>query len=282
MLFKKPWLNLTSNILWRDFAKISLKFETTFFKKTIIFTTFERSGIYSIDYTETISLLRKFVRGTMQKKNRKKRFFFSTVSSSEFELFRIRFQTLHEMKVGLNEWKNKIAASNVQWNDSARKKELNQYVNFTQQMIAEFQFKNYELFLHQKRRQNELLQKFIFRKRLKSTIDVFEIIKEDVLAAIIEKRRKENELTKKKKHNMYMKFWRTERDAILTKKFIARKNGKARIKKIKEYIKRKIEMSDENKCAIVNPKIEWKATNFTWLADKAKKAQTKKKSVASF
>ena len=133
---------------------------------------------------------------------------------------------------------------------------MDQYVNFTQQMIAESQFKDYELFFHHKRRQDELLQKSIFRKRLKPTIDVLKIIKKNALATIIEKRRKKNELTKKKKHNMYMKFWRTEKDAILTKKFIARKNEKAKIKKIKEYTKRKVEMLDENKCAIVNTEIE--------------------------
>ena len=91
----------------------------------------------------------------------------------------------------------------MQWNDPARKKELDQYVNFTQQMIVEFQFKDYELFFHQKRRQNELLQKSISRKRLKFTIDVFEIIKKNAFAAITEKLRKENELTKKKTQHVY-------------------------------------------------------------------------------
>ena len=36
-------------------------------------------------------------------------------------------------------------------------------------------------------------------------------------------------------------------------------------------------MPDEDKCAIVNSKIEWKATNFTWLVEKTRKAQAKEK-----
>ena len=129
-------------------------------------------------------------------------------------------------------------------------------MNFTQQVIAEFHFKDYELSFHQKRRHDELQQKTTFRKRLKFTIGVLGIIKENAFAIIIEKRRKENELAKKKKHNMYMKFWRTEKDDILTKKLIVRKNEKARIKKIKEFTKQRIEMPEKNKCVIVNSKVE--------------------------
>ena len=84
------------------FCEDLTKIRNNIFKKIIILTTFERSGMYFIDYTEIISLLRKFVSGTMQKKVAKK-FFFSAISLSESELLRIRPQTLHEMKVGLNE-----------------------------------------------------------------------------------------------------------------------------------------------------------------------------------
>ena len=51
------------------------------------------------------------------------------------------------------------------------------------------------------------------------------------LAAIIEKRRKENKTAKKSI------IWRTKRDDIQTKKVIAWKNEKTRIKRIKSYVK---------------------------------------------
>ena len=130
-------------------------------------------------------------------------------------------------------------------------------------MIAESHFKDYELSLHQKRRHDELLQKSSSRKRLKSTTGVLGIIKEDALAAITAKRQKEDEMAKKKEHNMYMKFWRTKKDDILIKELIVRKNEKIKIKKVKKYTKQKIEMSNKDKCAIVNPKIEWKVSNLT-------------------
>lgn len=65
-------------------------------------------------------------------------------------------------------------------------------------MIAESYFKDYKLSLHQKRWQDKLLQKTTSRKRLKPTFDVLRIIKKDALAAIVEKRQKENDLAKKK------------------------------------------------------------------------------------
>lgn len=76
---------------------------------------------------------------------------------------------------------------------------------------------------------------------------------------------------------MYMKFWRTERDDVLAKGIIARRGEKARIKRIKTYTKRKEEVPEEDKCAIVDPEVEWKATNPTWLAEEAREARAKEK-----
>jgi hypothetical protein len=73
-------------------------------------------------------------------------------------------------------------------------------------MIVDHHFKNYELFLHQKRRDEKLLQKFISRKRLKSISEVLDLIKEDALTAMTEKRQKEDELITRRKHNNYMRF----------------------------------------------------------------------------
>lgn len=71
------------------------------------------------------------------------------------------------------------------------------YVNHTQQIIAKSQLKNYELFFHFKKRNNELMRKNTFRKRLKikSTNEILKFIKENVLQIIVEK-----QIKKKRNH----------------------------------------------------------------------------------
>lgn len=55
---------------------------------------------------------------------------------------------------------------------------------------------------------------------------------------------------------MCIKFWRTERDDILAKGIIARKDEKARIKRVKEYTKQGVEVPEEDKRAIVDLEVE--------------------------
>ena len=63
---------------------------------------------------------------------------------------------------------------------------------------------------------------------------VLGITSEDALAAMAEKRRKEDELIKNREHNNYMRMWRMERDNLLAKGIIARKDEKARLKRVKD------------------------------------------------
>ena len=241
------------------------------FKKTIILFAFKKSEIYSIDAFECIVQLRKFVFNIQTKSQKNEKFL-----SIEFILFRIHFTTLKNVKYELNQWKSKIDVF-MQWNDSARKKKLNQYVNHTREIIAELHFKKYELFLHQKRRHDELMQKIIFRKRLKFIFEKISITKKNALTIITEKRRKKNELIKKQKYNNFMRMWRMKRNDLLTKNIIARKEKKIKLKKIKNYTKRKIQMSDEDAISIINFEMKWKTSNSTWLIEKIKKTKTKSK-----
>ena len=66
------------------FCEDLIKIRNNIFKKIIILTIFEKSDMYFIDFIECISLLRKFVPDTVQKKNRKKRLFFSISTISFF------------------------------------------------------------------------------------------------------------------------------------------------------------------------------------------------------
>ena len=73
-----------------------------------------------------------------------------------------------------------------------------------------------------------------------------------------------------------MRMWRMKRDDLLTKKIIARKK-KIRLKRIKNYTKRKIQIFDENATSIIDSEVKWKTSNFTWLIEKIKKTKTKLK-----
>ena len=256
------------------FCQNLIQIQNNTFKKIFIQMIFRKSDMYFIDAFQCIVQFRKFV-SDVQTKNRKNEESFS-VSFSNFVLFRIQFQTLKKVEYGLDQWKLKIDAV-MQWNDSVREEELNQYVSHTRQMIAESQFKDDELFFYQKRRHDELMQRATFRKRLKPTFEGMGITKKNALAAIAEKRRKKNELIKKKEHNNFMRMWRMKRDDLLTKDIIAQKKKKARLKKVKDYTKRKIQMSDENTIPIIDSEMEWKTSNSTWLAEKVRKTKTKSK-----
>ena len=104
------------------FCEDLTKIRNNTFKKSTIQSAFEKSGMYSLDSANCISLLRKFVPGTVQKKSRKDELSLSSSTTASFlesELPRIRSQTLHKVEVGLNEWRTKIEAFHVQWSDLA-------------------------------------------------------------------------------------------------------------------------------------------------------------------
>lgn len=159
--------------------------------------------MWPVDASQCIAQLRKFVPSVIKSRDEKERYF--ATSLVEPILPRIQPTNLQEVEYGLDQWKSKIDAT-MQWSDPAREEELNQYVSHTRHIIAESHFRDYELSLHQKRRHEELLYKSISRKRLKPTFGALGIAKEDALAAIAKKRRKEDELVKKKEHNTYMRI----------------------------------------------------------------------------
>ena len=88
------------------FCEDLTKIRNNTFKKFTIQSVFENSGMYFFDFVNCISFFRKFVPGTLQKKNRKNGLFFSTafaVSFFESKLLRIRPQTLYDVEIGLSQ-----------------------------------------------------------------------------------------------------------------------------------------------------------------------------------
>ena len=68
-----------------------------------------------------------------------------------------------------------------------------------------------------------------------------------------------------------------ERNDVFAKGIIARKDEKKRQKRVRDYERREITMPNEDAVSIVDPEVEFKASNPTWLAEEARKAKTKTK-----
>ena len=65
---------------------------------------------------------------------------------------------------------------------------MNDFVNSTQKIVVEANFKDYELSFHHKRRHDELTQKVTCRKRLRATFSIdrdLGLTKENVLEKMI-------------------------------------------------------------------------------------------------
>ena len=147
----------------------------------------------------------------------------------------------------------------------------------TRKVVTESTFKEIELEQHHKRRRDEVMARSTSRKRLKPIGGPLGLTKEDALQAIAEKAKKEEEAAKKKENANFMKIWRWERDNILAKGIAARKEEKARIKRVKGFIKQGLPIPDADLMPIEDPEVSWKANDMTWKAEEARKAQAKNK-----
>lgn len=144
-------------------------------------------------------------------------------------------------------------------------------------MITKASFNEYELKLHNKRRNDDMLQKTTSRKRLKIDQSNVEFIKKDKLKMKTEKNRKNEEIQKKKECNNIMIIWKNDRDVVHDINLEARKNEKARVKRVKNLIKQGVIISDDLLILILDPETEWKTTNAIWKKVKAKKIKARMK-----
>ena len=266
-----------------DFIKI----RNNIFKSKIIRNAFRKSEMWSIDVSLCIDQLKKFKAFNNNESIRMRRdeqmieqrdeqmrnatatrdqAHESTLSLSS----RIRSLTIDDVQNELLEWLSKIQ-NITQWSDSARSNEFAEFVENAKEMIAKSHLQEFELKVLFKRRTDDLLQKIIFRQRLKSTTDKLELIKKTAEQAIVEKKDKKNRKKKKKKHRNFMIIWRRERKKMYVKEVIVRKKKKKRVKNVKELMKQNIFISDHLLISIENSEVTWKAIDSIWLAEKAKK-----------
>ena len=213
------------------FCQNLVKIRNNIFKKFIIRFVFAKSDVWPLNENRCIDQFRKFFRTkNLEVKIKSKNGISLAFFSSTLPLPRSRVQpnTLEDVERGLIEWLSKIQ-NHTQWNDSIRKEKLNDFVNFTQKIVAKANFKDYELFFHHKRRHDELIQKVTCRKRLRTTFFIDKglgFIKKNAMRMLINKQRKKIEAEKKKKHNQFMRNWRMKKNNVHAKNIIVRKTKK--------------------------------------------------------
>ena len=103
------------------------------------------------------------------------------------------------------------------------------------------------------------------------------LIKKTAKTVIAEKRRNEEDTAKKRETVNFIRLWRMKRNEIQKKKIIARKDERTRLKRVKKFMKQNIMISNDLVRLIVDSKVEWKAINEVWRAEKAKKIVKRRK-----
>ena len=187
-------------------------------------------------------------------------------------------KSLVDMEIGLDEWHSKVKKGMI-WSDPARPEEFDTFVSTSKDLCTEGTFKDVELSMHRKKRQDEIQAKSRSRKRLQPINSELGVTKEAAEKMIAEKEKKEAEVEAKKQHNAFLKIWQMERDTVIAAGVAARKENKARQRKFKELQKELKKQgldvpSDSELCkSIPDPEAEWEATDVTWLALQAKKAK---------
>ena len=139
----------------------------------------------------------------------------------------VKPKSLVDMEIGLDEWHDKVEKGMI-WSDPARPEEFNTFVNTSKNLCIEGTFKDTELSMHQKRRQDEVQAKSKSCKQLKPVNSKLGVTKEAAEKIIVEKEKKEKEAEAKKQHNAFLKIWQMERDAVIAAGVAAWKENKAR------------------------------------------------------
>ena len=239
------------------FLKDLSKIRTNVFKPSTIRHAFQKSGMWPINAEMCIKQLLKY--NSKQSKS----------SESEPKLppplpRRTHSQTSADLDRALaEEWGPKIQR-NMQWSDPIRADEFNTFINSTKEVISTAIFQEQELQLWRKRKNQELLNKKVSRRRLKpDQSERLGLIKEDADIALAAKLQKEADLEKKRTERNFMKMWRMERDEMHVKEVAARKQKKARIKQIKELEKQQVFIPIKLLQPIRDPEAEWKTSNET-------------------
>ena len=167
---------------------------------------------------------------------------------------------------GVRHWCDKMS-KDILWSDDARPEQLSTFLDLTVDVCIGATFDTFKLSLHEKRRLEEI-DVTTSRKRLRKSGSGMGLTKEEAIKMIEEKKRKAEEEQKKKDRSIYMKLWRDERNMQHDAGLLARAQELARVKVLKDLLKRKVVVPPDSnlRIKIHDPEAEWKATNEEWAA----------------
>ena len=199
-----------------------IKIRDNIFKSRTIRNAFRKSEMWSINANLCIEQLKKFktlnndesirmlrneqmmrnkqIEKQIENEMRNATHVFRT--ESQLSSSRIQSLIISDIQSELLEWLSKIQ-NITQWNDSARSDEFAEFIENSKEMIAKSHFQEFELKVLFKRKNDDLLQKIIFRQRLRVNHDKLELIKKNADRAIVEKKEKKNLEKKKKEQKFY-------------------------------------------------------------------------------
>lgn len=95
-----------------------------------------------------------------------------------------------DVEIGLMKWQEKIEEGMI-WSDPIRPDEFTSFIDNTQKLCAKAALTDLQLAIHQKRREEDLQQKTVSRKRLKPAESRLRLTKEKAEEMIMEKEKKE-------------------------------------------------------------------------------------------
>lgn len=183
-------------------------------------------------------------------------------------------EEIADVQRGMEKWGPKIRRG-ILWSDPAHEDDFNSFVDKSKEVFTKSMLKERELDIYRTKRLNQLHGRRVNRKRLKQQMGGIGLTKENAMAELAAKLRKEKDQVKKKEENQFMKFWRQERDLVHTKGVAARKAEKARMKQVREMKMKGLTIPPELSTPIHDPEAEWKETNEVWKSQEAKKAAKK-------
>ena len=262
----EPFVNYSLNQFLKNFTKIWLNI----FKFFTIRHVFQNSDMWSVNAKRCIEQLKNF----------SSEFFKKKISLFSYLFHHFHFQQIVDVNYELQKWSAKIQRR-IEWSDSARNEKFDSFVVNFKKIIINSMFKKSELKFWRNKKINELHDRRINRKRLKSQNEL-KLTKKTALFEITVKRQKKKDFEKKNESKITL--WRCDewkKNDLHIKKIVVRKTEKIRVKQMKKMMKGYAFISSKLLIFIHDSKIAWKITNFIWIAEKVKKAAKKNKNIKS-
>ena len=234
--------------------------EKTFTKETIRHA-FRDAGMYPPSVEKTVQLAKKYGIKETQK---------TTLELPSHP--GLTPKTPLDVSNGTAFWVDKVLKAKPRWSSPTREAQFQDFKDAVIQVQTESLVIQFELGIHQKHRQEDISNKKNTRKRLRPTGGISGLTREDAIQMRKDREKKEAKQEQAREKQAFLIIWRTERDLVNKQGIQARKEERKRLKTIKNLLKEKREVPLELGIPIIDPSINWKATDETFLELEAQKA----------